>query len=71
MGAIWVLVAWQFFQQTKTLHNFETGKAVGVMLLTLVGMLVIWMLLGLVYALTGEIVRFVQQVVLEIYVRQY
>ena len=71
MGIVWGLMAWQFFQQTKTLHSFETGKAVGVMLLTLVGMLVIWMLLGLVYALTGEIVRFVQQVVLEIYVRQY
>jgi hypothetical protein len=68
---IWALVAWQFLQQIKTLHNFETGKAVGVMLLTLLGMLIIWILLGLVYALTGEIVRFVQQLGLEIYVRQY
>jgi hypothetical protein len=68
---IWVLLAWQFLQQVKTLHNFETGKAVGVMLLTLLGMLIIWVLLGLVYALTGEIVRFVQQLALEIYVRQY
>jgi hypothetical protein len=71
MGIVWALIAWEFFQQVKTLHNFETGKAIGVVLLTLVGMLVIWMLLGLVYALTGEIVRFVQQIVLEIYVRQY
>jgi uncharacterized membrane protein len=64
-------LAWQFLQQIKIVHNFETGKAIGVMLLTLVGMLVIWMLVGLIYALTGEIVRFLQQIVLEIYVRQY
>ncbi|HUV88626.1 MAG TPA: YIP1 family protein [Anaerolineae bacterium] len=68
---IWALVLWNFFQQIRTLHNFETGKAIGVLLLTLLGMLVIWLLVGLVYALTGEIVRFVQQIALEIYVRQY
>jgi hypothetical protein len=44
---------------------------VGVMLLTLLGMLIIWVLLGLVYALTGEIVQFVRQIALELYVRQY
>jgi hypothetical protein len=68
---IWALLAWQIYQQIKTLHNFESGKALGVMLLTLLGMLIIWVLLGLVYALTGEIVRFVQQLGLEIYVRRY
>ncbi len=71
VGIIWSLLAWQFFQQVKTLHNFDTGKAIGVILLTLVGMLVIWMLMGLIYALTGEVVRFLQQIALEIYVRQY
>jgi hypothetical protein len=68
---IWALTAWQFFQQVRTVHNFDAGKAIGVMLLTLVGMLIIWVLVGLVYALTGEIVGFAQQLVLEIYVRQY
>jgi len=70
-SVIWLLMIWQLFQQVKTVHNFETGKAIGVMLLTLVGMLVIWVLLGLIYALTGEIVHFVQQIILEIYVRGY
>ncbi len=70
-AAIWVLVAWQFFQQVKTVHKFETRQAVVVMLLTLLGMLIIWVLLGLVYALTGEIVQFVRQILLELYVRQY
>jgi hypothetical protein len=68
---IWGGLVWLFFQQVRTLHNFGTGKAIGVTLLTLVGMLLIWILLGLVFALTGEIVRFVQQVALEIYVRRY
>jgi len=68
---IWALVLWNFFQQIRTLHNFETGKAIGVLLLTLLGILVIWVLVGLVYALTGEIVRFLQQIALEIYVRRY
>jgi tetratricopeptide (TPR) repeat protein len=71
LAIIWTLIAWQFFQQVKTLHNFETGQAAGVMLLTLLGMLIIWVLLGLVYALTGEIVRFVEQIAMEIYVRRY
>jgi hypothetical protein len=71
LGIIWVLLGWNFFQQVRTLHNFEAGRAIGVMLLTLLGMLIIWVLLGLVYALTGEVVRFVQQLGLEIYVRQY
>jgi DNA-binding beta-propeller fold protein YncE len=68
---IGVLMVWQFYQQFKNLHNFEIGQAIGVMLLALVGMVIIWGLLGLVYALTGEVVRFIQQVALEIYVRRY
>ena len=69
--AIWTLMAWQLFQQVRTVHNFETGQALAVMVLTLLGMLIIWVLLGLVYALTAEIVRFVRQILLEIYVRRY
>lgn len=68
---MWGLLILQFFNQVRTLHNFSAGKALVVMLLALVGMLIIWVLVGLVYALTSEIVRFVEQVALEIYVRQY
>jgi len=68
---MWGLLIWQFFNQVRTLHNFSTGRAIAVMVLTLIGMLIIWVLLGLVYALTSEVVRFIQQVALEIYVRQY
>jgi small neutral amino acid transporter SnatA (MarC family) len=41
------------------------------MVLTLVGMALIWILVGLVYALTAEIFRFIGQLVLEVYVRLY
>jgi tetratricopeptide (TPR) repeat protein len=68
---IWSLIVWLFFRQVGEVHNFDTGKAIGVMALTLVGMVLIWILIGLIVALTGEIVRFIQQLVLEIYVRQY
>jgi hypothetical protein len=69
--AMWATLAWQFFQVVKTEHKFETRQAVVVMALILLGMLIIWVLLGLVYALTGEIVQFVRQIALELYVRQY
>ncbi len=71
LAIIWILLTWNFLHQIRTVHNFDTGKAIGVMLLTLLGMVIIWVLAGLVYALTSEIVRFVEQIALEIYVRQY
>lgn len=67
----WALLVWELLRVIRTTHQFDMGKAMGVMLLTLFTMLLIWVLSGLVYALTGEIVRFVQQLALEIYVRQY
>jgi hypothetical protein len=68
---IWGLLALQFLFVVKDSHNFEFGQAVSVMLLTLLGIVVIWILAGLVYALTAEIFRFIAQVLLEIYVRLY
>jgi hypothetical protein len=69
--SIWVLLVWQFFMVIKETHHFEFGQAISVMLLTLVGMVLIWLLSGLVYALTSEIFRFIGQLVLETYVRLY
>ncbi len=69
--AIWILLIWQFLMVLRDTHHFEFGQAVSVMLLTLVGMVLIWILTGLVYALTAEIFRFIGQLVLETYVRLY
>ncbi len=69
--AIWGLFAWQFLSLIRDTHEFELGQAIRVTLLTLVGMVFIWILSGLVYALTQEIVRFISGIILEIYVRLY
>ena len=68
---IWGLLVLQFLLVIKNVHNFELGQAIFVMLLTLVGILVLWVLVGLVYALTSEIIRFISDIILEIYVRLY
>jgi sugar lactone lactonase YvrE/tetratricopeptide (TPR) repeat protein len=68
---IWGLVFWQFFRQGQKLHNLETGKSILLLALSLLGMFFVWTLLGLIYALTGEIVRFVREILLEIYIRRF
>jgi hypothetical protein len=68
---IWGLVFWQFFRQGQRLHNLETGKSILLVVLSLSGMFFVWILLGLIYALTGEIVRFVREILLEIYIRRF
>jgi hypothetical protein len=68
---VWGLLFWQFLMMIKETHQFELDQAFSIMLLTLVGMALIWILVGLVYALTAEIFRFIGQLVLEVYVRLY
>jgi hypothetical protein len=68
---IWTLLALQFLNVIKDAHNFDFGQAVGVSLLTLVGIVAVWILLGLIYALTAEIFRFIGQLIMEVYVRLY
>ncbi len=68
---IWVLLAWQFLIVIRDTHEFELNQAFRITLLILVGIVFIWILCGLVYALTQEIFRFIGQLILEIYVRLY
>jgi DNA-binding beta-propeller fold protein YncE len=65
------LTAIQFLKVIKDIHNFEWGQSISVMILTLVGIIALWVLAGLIYALTAEIVRFFNDIVREIYVRFY
>lgn len=69
--AVWALMAWQYFRQGEQLHNFDFGESVLVFFLNLFGMLVLWALAALVYTLTADIVRFIGQIILEIYVRRF
>lgn len=68
---VWALAAWGFFKQGEDLHNFDAGESLLTFALTLFGIIVLWALAGLVYALTSEIVRFIGQIILEIYVRRF
>jgi tetratricopeptide (TPR) repeat protein len=72
---LWVVIltltALQFLFLIRDTHNFDFTQAVGVTLLTLVGIVAIWILLGLVYALSAEIFRFIGQLIMEVYVRLY
>lgn len=68
---IWGLIIFQFLLVIKNIHNFELGQSIFVMLLTLVGIIALWVLAGLIYALTAEIFRFFRELILEIYVRLY
>jgi len=70
-AVIWVLLAWQMLMVLKNVHNFDFGQALPLMGLVLLGMVFIWILCGLVYALTAEIFRFIGQLIMEIYVRMY
>jgi hypothetical protein len=68
---IYGLMVWEFLKVIRAAHNFEFGQGVLVTLLTVVGIAFIWILCGLVYALSAEIIRFIGQIILEIYVRLY
>ena len=68
---IWFLLLWQLLNVLRDINDFEFGQALYVMILTFVGMVAVWILSGLVYALTAEIFRFIGQLILEVYVRLY
>lgn len=63
MGVALMLIGFSVF------HEFETGKAVLILLLTLVGMLLITVLAFLLYSLTQNIVDFVRTIAGEIIFR--
>lgn len=63
MGVSLILIGFSVF------HEFETGKAVLILLLTLVGMLLITVLAFLLYSLTQNIVDFVRTIAGEIIFR--
>ena len=73
--AAWIIIGGltvlQFLLVLKNTHNFEWGQSISVMILTLVGIIALWVLVGLIYALTAEIVRFINDLIREIYVRLY
>ncbi len=67
--ATWIWVAVLFLVSVRTLHGYTIGKTLWITLLTIVTMGLIWAVLILMYALTGNLRAFLEGIVREIWVQ--
>lgn len=63
----WVIFL--FLAKVKILHDFELGKMIWIILLSLIGMLVIWFVGFLIFGLVNQAVEFVIGIVKEVQFR--
>ncbi|MBE3583562.1 MAG: YIP1 family protein [Limnochordaceae bacterium] len=54
---------------TQTIHNYDFGRALTILGLTVLSMLMVWAVIMLIYALSDQVVRFVNEVIVELSVR--
>ncbi|MGE5481295.1 MAG: YIP1 family protein [Bacteroidota bacterium] len=54
---------------TQTIHNYDFGRAMGILGTTLLVILLVWAVIMLLYALSDQVVRFVNEVIVELSVR--
>ena len=64
---VWVWVLYQFYRQVNILNNYTLPQTVGLILLTLCGMLALWALLVLLYFLSRNLFQFLQEIWMELY----
>ena len=64
---VWAWVCFQFYRQVNILNNYTLPQTVGLIVLTLCGMLALWALLVLLYFLSRNLFQFVQEIWMEIY----
>jgi hypothetical protein len=57
---VWMLLL--FFMQLKVIHDFSLGKSVLVGLVSILGMIVLWVLIALTYLLTLQLIQFFVEV---------
>jgi hypothetical protein len=62
----WIWVILLFVISTKALHNYSLGKTAGICMLTIFAMLLIWAVILLVFALTSQLYKLLEGIVLEI-----
>lgn len=63
---MWVWTGLLFFISVRSMNDFSFSKTVGICLLSIVVMLIIWAVLLLVYALSGQLYQFFKGILLEI-----
>jgi hypothetical protein len=60
----WMAV--MLFLQVMIIHDFEFGKTVGIILLSLLAMLIMWLIIILVFGLVNQAIVFVINILKEI-----
>jgi len=63
---VWVWVLINFFLNVRTLNDYSMGKTFTVCITSLISMFLIWAVVVLLFALTSQLLQFVQDVLLEI-----
>lgn len=59
------------FLQIRTTHDYSTGKAIWIMVMTAIGMLLLWVLAILLYLMVGQIWVFVHNILQEVNLRRF
>lgn len=62
-------VALLLISMTQTIHNYDFGRALTIIGLTVLVMVLVWATIALIYALSDQVVRFVNEVIVELSVR--
>lgn len=66
---IWVWVAVLFFLHISRLNEFGFWKTLGTVVLTVFGILLIWVSVGIIFTLTNQLYQFLRDVYLELTIR--
>lgn len=64
---VWVWVLYQFYRQVNVLNNYTLPQTIGLIALTLCGMLALWVLLVLLYFLSRNLFQFFREIWMELY----
>ncbi len=71
-GLVWAYCFFQVFLSIMSMNDFTLGKTIGVIVVTIVGIVLCWVLILLLYGLTGQLINIVVQILVEfvnIYIR--
>lgn len=63
---MWIWVGILFFTAVKSMNDFSFSKTVGICLMSVLVMFIIWAVLLLIYALSGQLYQFFKGILMEI-----
>lgn len=68
-GIYYFMYGWMavmLFLQVMIIHDFEFGKTVGIILLSILGMIIMWLIVVMIYGLVNQAIVFVVNILKEI-----